>query len=139
MRPYSIILPSFWTGETSREIKKIGVEARSVALYLITSPHANMLGVYYLPISYISFDMGIPIEGASKALRSLCEIGFCSYDNKAEYVWIRRMAYYQVGSKLDPKEKRIKSVNKIYDSLPNLSFLNDFYKMYCEDFYLAPR
>ena len=77
MRSYSVILPSFWTGETSREIKKIGVEARAVALYLITSPHANMLGVYYLPISYISFDMGIPIEGTSKALQSLCEIGFC--------------------------------------------------------------
>ena len=54
MRDYAKVSPKFWTGETGREIRRLdkeggsqgaskGVEGALVALYLMTSPHSNML------------------------------------------------------------------------------------------------
>lgn len=50
MRDYAKVSPRFWLGETGRELRKAGAEAQVVAFYLMTSPHANMLGLYYLPV-----------------------------------------------------------------------------------------
>ena len=51
MRDYAKIVPQFWIGSTGKQIKKLGMEApQLIALYLISNPHANMLGIYYLPV-----------------------------------------------------------------------------------------
>lgn len=136
MRDYSKISPQFWVGETGREIRKLGTEAQLIALYLLTCPHANMIGIYYLPLAYISHDTGIPIEGASKALQSLCNIHFCRYDEDSEFIWVYEMAVFQIGGPLDPKDKRVKGINDSYQALPNLPFLHDFYEKYHELFLL---
>ncbi|MCD9437036.1 DNA-binding protein, partial [Klebsiella pneumoniae] len=51
-------------------LRKKGAEAQVVSFYLMTSPHANKLGLYYLPILYIADETGLGLEGASKGLRS---------------------------------------------------------------------
>lgn len=79
-----------------------GAEAQVVSFYLMTSPHANMLGLYYLPILYIAHETGLGLEGASKGLKSTIEAGFCSYDEDTEMVWVHEMAAYQVGKALKP-------------------------------------
>ena len=70
MRDYATVAPQFWLGKTGRELRKKGAEAQVVSFYLMTSPHANMLGLYYLPILYIAHETGLGLEGASKGLRS---------------------------------------------------------------------
>ena len=136
MRDYSKISPQFWVGNTGRQIRKLGVETQLVAMYLLTNPHCNMIGVYYLPIVYIAHETGLPIEGASKALQSLCDINFCQYDEHSEYVWVHEMAFFQIGGELDPKDKRVKGIAEAYSSLPNLPFLRDFYEKYYNAFHL---
>jgi hypothetical protein len=136
MRDYAKITPQFWIGPTGKAIKQLGIEAQLVALYLITNPHANMLGIYYLPAIFIAHETGIPFEGVSSALLNLCELGFCSYDEPSEYVWVHEMAFYQVGEQLKPNDNRVKGINETYESLPNLSFLKDFYDKYKEAFLL---
>ncbi|MCJ2205071.1 hypothetical protein K9T61_05110 [Escherichia coli] len=61
MRDYAKVSPRFWLGETGRELRKAGAEAQVVAFYLMTSPHANMLGdaprdkrTYFREINYIA-------------------------------------------------------------------------------------
>ena len=54
MRDYATVAPQFWLGKTGRELRRQGAEAQVVSFYLMTSPHANMLGLYYLPILYIA-------------------------------------------------------------------------------------
>ena len=46
----------------------------------MTSPHANMIGDYHCPVAYISIDTGLTLEGASKALRRVCDGVFAHYD-----------------------------------------------------------
>lgn len=135
MSYYSKVSSRFWTGDTGRALRG-HPNAQVVAAYLITSPHANMLGFYYLPISYIATDTGIPIEGASEALQRLCDGHFCRYDKVAEVVWVFGMAKNQIGESLEPRDKRVISIRREYESIPNNQFLQDFFEEYGKAYHL---
>lgn len=136
MRDYATVAPQFWLGKTGRELRKQGAEAQVVSFYLMTSPHANMLGLYYLPILYIAHETGLGLEGASKGLKSAIEAGFCSYDEDTEMVWVHEMAACQVGKALKPGDNRCAGVRNEYSSLPENPFLSSFYERYKTDFHL---
>ncbi|MCR2581744.1 replication protein, partial [Salmonella enterica] len=87
-----------------------GMEAQIVAMYLLTSPHANMLGLYYCPTMFIAHETGLGLEGASKGLQRAIEAGFCEYDEASEVVWVIEMASYQIGEALKPNDLRVKGV-----------------------------
>lgn len=136
MRDYATVAPQFWLGKTGRELRKKGAEAQVVSFYLMTSPHANMLGLYYLPILYIAHETGLGLEGASKGLNRSIEAGFCSYDEDTEMVWVHEMAAYQVGKALKPGDNRCAGVRSEYASLTENRFLSEFYERYKNDFHL---
>ena len=69
MRDYAKLSPTFWTGATGKEFRRRGSEGIIVALYLMSSPHSNMLGLYYQPRLYMAHETGLGIDGASKGLR----------------------------------------------------------------------
>lgn len=109
MRDYGVISPKFWIGETGKALRG-NAGAQVLALYLMTSPHANMIGVFHCPILYMAHETGLGMEGASKALQSLIEAGFCTFEEGSETVFVHRMAAYQVGEALKPGDNRIKAV-----------------------------
>ncbi|EMG9443940.1 DNA-binding protein [Escherichia coli] len=139
MRDYAKVSPRFWLGETGKELRKAGAEAQVVAFYLMTSPHANMLGLYYLPVLYLAHETGLGLEGASKGLRRASEAGFCSYDHDSEMVWVHEMAAWQVGEALKPGDNRCAGIRNEYASLPENAFLSAFYDRYKTDFHLDVR
>lgn len=134
LREYSKVGPRFWVGATGKAIRVAGKDAQIVAFYLMTSPHANMLGLYYIPIPYIAHETGLSFEGASKGLRSCIDAGFCAYDEQAECVWVFEMARHQIGERLEAKDKRCKGVQNQYDNLPDNQYLGDFFSKYAERF-----
>ena len=134
MRNYSKVFPQFWIGTTGKRIRTAGVDAQILAMYVMTSPHANMLGLYYLPLAYIVHETGLTMEGASKALASLSGIGFCHYDEATEMVWVVEMARFQVGEQLKPEDKRSKGVQNGYDSLTANPYLSQFFERYSVPF-----
>jgi len=136
MRDYATVAPQFWLGKTGRELRKKGAEAQVGSFYLMTSPHANMLGLYYLPILYIAHETGLGLEGVSKGLNRSIEAGFCSYDEDTEMVWVHEMAAYQVGKALKPGDNRCAGVRSEYASLTENRFLSAFYERYKDDFHL---
>ncbi|EPP8816777.1 hypothetical protein QDS29_003323, partial [Acinetobacter baumannii] len=62
MRDYGKVSPHFWTGITGKKLRQTP-EGLIVAMYLMTSPHANMLGLYYMPLLYIAHETGLGFEG----------------------------------------------------------------------------
>lgn len=136
MRDYSAVVPTFWTGKTGREIRALGPECQVVALYLLTSPHSNMIGLYYLPKLFISHETGLTIEGASKALRSLSEVHFCTYDDDSETVFVHEMARYQIGAELVASDKRVKGVENELKKFHNNPLLKAFLRRYAEVYHL---
>lgn len=138
MRDYTKLSPQFWISPQGKAIRQLGPIVRLTALYLLSSPQATMLGIYYLPLPYLAHELDTPLEGASKALDKLCQLQFCTYDKATEYVWVREMAYSQVGS-LKPSDNRVKQIRDMYQALPELPFLKDFYHRYQSILHLQPR
>lgn len=136
MRDYAKIAPSFWNGPTGRQIRALGPEAQLIAIYLLSCPSASMIGLYYLPLPILCHETGSSIEGASKALRSLDEIGFCQYDAETEQVWVIEMAKWQIGEQLDERDKRVKAVRRVVNTLVNSPFINAFLDRYAEAYHL---
>ena len=138
-RTYGRVLPEFWTGRTGQRIQAHGHEAVITAVYLMTGPHSTMTGLYHLPLLYLAEETGLGIEGASKGLEGCIETGFCSYDHATRFVWVREMARYQIAEKLEPTDKRLKWVQKLYDTLPENPFLTPFFEHYHRAFKLTNR
>jgi hypothetical protein len=138
MREYGKIAPQLWIGSTGKSLRG-SLEAQVVAAYLLSSPHANMLGLYYLPLAYIAHDTGIPFEGASKGLQRVIEAGFCRYDEDAEVVWVVNMAFYQIAESLSATDNRVKNIQSEYDKLPNNKYLDDFFDLYSGPFKIKIR
>lgn len=139
MRHYGKVSPQFWIGRTGKSLRTAGAEAQLVSLYLLTNPHANMIGLYYMPLMFIAHETGLGIEGASKGLASAIEAGFCHYDEQSEMVWVPEMAAHQIGSNLTPKDKRCPGVQNEYNAQPDNPFLSMFYDKYQSHFHMTVR
>lgn len=135
MRDYGVVSPRFWIGETGKQMRG-NPNAQIVALYLMTSPHANMIGVFHCPLLYISHETGLPFEGASEGLRSLVEAGFCTYDEATETIFVHRMAAFQISESLKAADNRVKSVTREWDAIAVSSMKSAFYDLYAEAFHL---
>lgn len=136
MRDYAKISPKFWIGPTGKSIRKLGSEVQVLAFYLMTSPHANMLGIYHLPIAYIVADTGIGFKGATEGLARLYKAGFCGYDEASEVVFVYEMARYQIGEHLKPNDNQVEGVRREYRNLPENRFLPEFFKKYSAAFHI---
>ncbi len=137
MREYALISPHFWTGQTGKFIRKLsqttpeGHLHRSIASYLFSSPTSNMIGLYYLPLPTLCHEVGCSPKGALKVLRRLSEGVFCEYDEETEMVWVIEMPEHQLhlnGQPLKETDNRVKSINKLYQTLPNNPFLKPFFE-----------
>lgn len=133
MRDYAKVPPQIWL---DKQIKQLGLEAQLIAHYLMTGPHSTMLGIYYLPVVLMAHQINISYEVALQALKGLCRIGYCAYDEEIEYVWVYEMALSQMGGPLKPTDNRVKDINERYQALPKLSFLQQFYEKYKHIFHL---
>ena len=135
MREFAKISSEFWTSALGKKIKVCELEAKELAIYLMTCRHANMLGIYYLPLPLVAHETGIPLEGVTRGLEALVKVGFCSYDENTEYVWVHEMAATQLGA-LKKNDNRVKHVNHVFRKLPEISFLAVFYEQYRDGLHL---
>lgn len=152
MREYSKIAPQFYTGTTGKKIRECA-DTQSVAVYLLAGPHANMIGLYYLPMPTLCHETGLsarytpskplrspfgdpsephlsPIEVAQKILQSLAKLDFAHYDPESETFWVPEMARFQIGDHLEPKDKRIAGVRNELMRYRNSPFVKDFCARY---------
>lgn len=137
MRNYSKVSPRFWIGNTGRQIRALGAQAQVVALYLLSCPSSNMIGIYYLPLTLVAHETGMPLEGASEALRRLCSVGFAAYDHDSEVVWVPEMAAHQIDEELKPDDKRVKGIEKEVEAYRKSVFFNEFIARYRDRFHLT--
>lgn len=129
MREYSSVSGRFWIGKTGKELRG-DTTAQVLALYLMTSPHSNMIGVFHCPILYMSHETGIPLEGAYKALARLSEIGFCHFEEESETVFVVRMAANQVGEEIKDGDKRKLGVIKQLEQVASARMAAAFRDVY---------
>jgi hypothetical protein len=136
MREFAKVAPQFWTGGTGKLLREQGPEYLLVALYLITCPNANALGLYYLPLPTLCHETGVHMKMASKVLEKLSEVGFCRYDASSEFVLVSNMARFQIGERLAPGDKRRKWVQRELGIVKKSPLRAKFLELYSEPFQL---
>lgn len=136
MRSFATVLSQFWTGRTGKAITAAGKDARIVATYLLTCEHANMLGLYRLPLLYAAEETGLKRREVADALTQLQAIGFAHYDEATDFVWVLEMARFQLGllpgEPLKEGDKRTKGAARLYKQISSNPYLASFHDRYSE-------
>ena len=150
MRKYSSITPKFWIWKTGRKLRG-DISAKLVAAYLLSCPNNDMTGVFYCPLCQISAETGLPLEapsvplpspfqgplkGIREALETLQREDFAIYDYESEYVFVKKMALFQIAPELKPTDKRVTGIRTAIESMPD-NFKHLFIKEYNECFNLG--
>lgn len=135
---YGIVFPEFWSGETGRAIRTdCGKDGQLVALYLMSAPSATMIGLFSLPLRDLQHHTGVGQKGLARAFGVLAALGFADYDGRSEHVWVREMAKFRLGlqkkSPLDPDDKRVAGIQRLYDKLTENPFLEPFFDRYAKE------
>jgi hypothetical protein len=136
MRDYSVITPTFWIGETGKLLRG-DANAQVLAMYLMSSPHSTMTGVFHCPVLYMAHETGIGMEGATKALARLSEVGFCEYDEASETVFVVKMASFQIAESLKPGDNRIIGLKRELSKMAPAAFKAKFLAIYSVAFCLG--
>lgn len=118
---------NFWLGTTGQQLRALGTDHLLMGLYLMTSPHVNLYGLYYLPLPTIQAETGIGRQCA-KVLAAISDTGFARYQDA--WVYIPNMLRYQMGN-FAPTDNRVRAVTRWYEHLPSTCpFLSSFWDDY---------
>jgi len=139
MRRYGMLAPTFWTRGTGKHLRK-HPNAQRLAAYLMSAPTSNMIGLYHIAPPTIAHEVGMTVEEAEGALKALGSPfegeskSFLAWDPDSEMVFVRTMAYRQlgldVGERLKPKDKRIPNILKLVKECGNPALLQAFWDEY---------
>jgi hypothetical protein len=121
MRPYSKVAPRYWTGQLSEKLAGDPV-GHVVALYLMTCPAGNMIGMFNLRPREIAGAIGLPLRGADTAegcctsvegaLAKLEALGFVELDRELGIIWVVKFAGHDTPAPItkpgDPKPAAVR-------------------------------
>lgn len=131
MREFVKLSPKFWVGPTGRAIRKSGVNAQVVALYLMSSPHTNYIALFRLPLSYVCEDTGLSVAEVKAALATLERVGFARYDDDSETAWVVKGTAWQVGEAITVGDKRVSMLRREFSEVPSdCPFKAEYLAMY---------
>lgn len=87
MRDYNKVFTSFWT---SPDIRAMSEDGRTLALYLLTCQHSNMIGCFRIPEAYVADDMQWGFERVTKGFHELFQNGFATHDSRSKWVVLHK-------------------------------------------------
>jgi hypothetical protein len=113
VRDYGRVYSAFWQ---SPEIRSLPEDARTLALYLLTTPHGNLIGCFRLPDAYAADDLQWASERVSEGFRKLEEAAFVRRDEATKWVFITK--YLKWNAFENPNVAR--AAHKALDQVPSL-------------------
>ncbi len=116
---YYRITPRFWQDTDIRN--EWTEDMRFLAIYLMTSPHRNMVGLFYCPLCYIENDLQWQSKRLRVAFDALSIADFIRYDERAQVIFIVN------GLKHDSPStgKQVEGAIKVLRGLPFTHLLKD--------------
>jgi hypothetical protein len=129
MRAVAYLVPTFWTRGSGKKFRGHPL-AQTLALYLMSAPASNMVGLYYQPLTTILHETGLTAEEFDAAMVRISEVGFAYYDREACMVWVPESANYQIGEKLHPKDKRRPAVVREIEMAGGHRYAEEFVAKY---------
>lgn len=112
MRDYGKVHTSFWTSDTIRGMTE---DARTLAFYLLTSPHSTIAGVFRLPDGYVCEDLQWDSTRVAEGFRELFDKGFANRCETTKWVWV--VKHLEWNPPENPNQR--KAVAKLAHSIPD--------------------
>ena len=85
MKVFGKVDCNFWTDKALRSVSQ---DARYLALYLLSCPHGDMLGIFKLRVAYALVDLQWDEGRWSDSIEELRQVGYIDYNDEEEYVSI---------------------------------------------------
>ena len=116
---YYRVTPRFWQDSDVRN--EWTEDMRMLAIYLMTSPHRNMVGLFYCPLVYIESDLQWQSKRLRMAFDALVSADFIRFDEKAQVILIVN------GLKHDSPStgNQVAGAIKVLHTLPRTPLLKD--------------
>lgn len=86
-----MVCTKFWTDS---KVKQLTHLEKLIFLYLISNPHTHLSGIYYLPLSLASEELGITVKWPA-IFERFAQLELAYYDDEQRLVWVCRMYGYQ--------------------------------------------
>lgn len=118
---YTKIEEQFWK---DGKMIKLSFRARYLMMYLLTSPHRNILCFYFLPKPYACFDLGFSEEEYDESMNELVKSERLYYDEKSNVVFVKNYLKYN----------QLENQNQVKSAISKLSEIpeNDLVKQFIE-------
>lgn len=134
MRTQATIVPTFWTRGSGKKLRGQPV-AQVLALYLMTSPHSTMIGLYYEALISILHETGLTEAQFRAALPLVSEIA--QYDEDEGLVYLPEGAAHQIGERLSPADKKRGSILSQLEVYGNHRFVRAWVERYYDPYNLS--
>lgn len=122
MRDFGKVHTSFWTSSTMRDLSE---DSRLLAIYLLTSPHGTIAGVFRLPDGYACDDLQWDAQRVQSAFTELRQRRFACRCEVTQWVWI--INHFEWNPLDNPNQK--KAANKIANLIPSTcTWVEEFFK-----------
>lgn len=112
MRDFGKVHTSFWTSSTVRDMSEDG---RNLAIYLLTSPHGTIAGVFRLPDGYACDDLQWDAQRVQAAFAELQQHGFARRCETTKWVWI--VNHFEWNPLDNPNQR--KAASKVANMVPS--------------------
>ena len=119
MSRYTTVESFIWHDEKFRSLPE---DARTVFLYLLTCPHGNMCGIFYLPDLYAASDLQWDVERYRKAIDILCDTLLIA--KYKDIIWIKN---YLKHNPIKGPKQITGAVNRLM-TLPDTKLIGPFMK-----------
>lgn len=119
MSRYTTVESIIWHDEKFRGLPE---DARTLFLYLLTSPHSNMLGIFYLPKLYACSDLQWEPERYLRGIDTLCHTLLIEVDK--DIIWVKN---YLKHNQIRGPRQVTGAVNRLM-SLPDTKLIGPFMK-----------
>lgn len=136
MRAYGSVSPMFWTRGSGKRLRG-DYAAQIVALYLMTSPHTTMVGIFHLSLPTLCHETGLSTEEASKGLARCSKEMFAFWDEAEELVFVPALAHHQLGERLNKKDHKVKGVLRALAPFKGHRFFDLFLERYADLYSLS--
>ena len=137
---YRRVVPTFWTDPDVK--RKLTRDQKLLLLYFCTSPHSNMIGVYYCPLAYAANETDLPMDDIRRAVAGALA-AFLTYDEETEEVFVHALAKHNVGDELTADGKngkpdhRIAGVAKLLEAVHSPRLRRAFLQRYAGPYRLT--
>lgn len=119
MKEFGKVSGQFWISD---DIQSLSDKAKLLALYLLTTGHGNLIGIFRMPTGYISGDLNWDEPSVERAIAELTTSGFLLASDQCQYICIPQFMKHSPVDNITQIDARLKLLvklpQKLLDDLP---------------------